>query len=239
MGVRMRRAVTIDLNCDLGEGAGHDAELLDIVTTANVCCGAHAGDEATSLATLREANQRGIQVGAHPGYADREHFGRRELELTADEVREMCGRQVAWLNELASAVGIRLRHFKAHGALYNQACRNAKLANALVDIAESFQLILLALPSSELEAASIDRVPFVKEGFADRRYRDDGTLVPRSQSNAMIHDTEEAIEQAIRLIRDHGVQSLCVHGDNPAAVEFAKALRLGLSQSGFSIQAFA
>lgn len=235
----MCRAVTIDLNADLGEGAGLDTELLDIVTTANVCCGAHAGDEATSLATLQEAQRRGVAVGAHPGYADREHFGRRELVLDSTTVRQLCLSQVTLLNELAGRLGAKLTHLKPHGALYNQACRDIQLANALIEVAEQFQLAMLALPDSELEAASIDRVPFIKEGFADRRYRDDGSLVPRGESNAMIGEPSEAIEQAVRLIREHGVQSLCVHGDNPEAVKFAKTLRNGLTERGFDIQSFA
>ncbi len=235
----MRRAVTIDLNCDLGEGAGHDAELLKLVTTASICCGAHAGNEQESLATLRAAVAAGVVVGAHPGYPDREHFGRREMQFTPDEVRDLSGRQVAWLNELACAAGCRLKHFKAHGALYNQACRDAKLAEALVDVAESFQLIMVALPDSEIEAVCIDRVPFVKEGFADRRYRDDGTLVPRSADNALIVDPDEAVAQAILLIRDHHVQSLCVHGDNPQAIAFTTHLKNGLIASGFQVQSFA
>jgi 5-oxoprolinase (ATP-hydrolysing) subunit A len=235
----MRRPVTIDLNCDLGEGAGHDAELLEIVTTANVCCGAHAGDEATSLSTLKEAARRSVRVGAHPGYLDRKHFGRRELSLSADDVKLMCQQQVGWLSNLSSQAGIRLTHIKPHGALYNQACKDNKLARVLVEVAEIYQLTMLALPDSELEAVSIDRVPFIKEGFADRRYRDDGTLIPRTESNAMIHEADEAIEQAIRLISDHAVESLCVHGDSPHAVEFALKLRQGLTESGISIQAFA
>jgi UPF0271 protein len=234
----MRRAVTIDLNADLGEGVGHDAELLEIVTTANVCCGAHAGDETTALTTLQEALRRGVAVGAHPGYADREHFGRRELNVDPPTVRHLCMTQVTLLADLANRVGAKLLHLKPHGALYNQACRDSHLANALIDVAERFQLSMLALPDSELEAASIDRVPFIKEGFADRRYRDDGSLVPRSQANAMIAEPAEAVEQAVRLIRDHGVQSLCVHGDHPEAVEFAQRLRAGLTERGFVIQSF-
>lgn len=228
----------IDLNCDLGEGSPHDAELMPLITSANVGCGGHAGDAVTALTTLRLAQQHGVQVGAHPGYADREHFGRRELDLPAEQVFAECVYQMGALVALARSAGVMLSHVKPHGGLYNQACRDAAVAEPVVRAAELFALPVLGLPGSQLEATCAGRVPFIAEGFADRRYQADGSLVPRSRPDAFVADPTEAVAQAERLIRGHGVRTLCVHGDNPEAVAFVSALRASLARRGVAVRPF-
>jgi UPF0271 protein len=232
-------AMEIDLNCDLGEGCGLDAELMPFITSANVSCGFHAGDVSTAAAALELAARHGVQVGAHPGYPDREHFGRRELSLTGEQVFQLCLYQVGALRGAARATRTAVKYIKPHGALYNQACRDDAYARPIVEAAGTLGLPLVALPGSRLEALSRDRCPFIAEGFADRRYLPDGSLVPRSRADAFIEDAAEAVRQAEWLIRDRGVKTLCVHGDNPAALEFVRALRSALLQRGFTIRAFA
>jgi 5-oxoprolinase (ATP-hydrolysing) subunit A len=227
----------IDLNCDLGEGAGSDFEILPLITTANVACGFHAGDPATAMATITAAVKNGVRVGAHPGFPDREHFGRREIERSERQIYEDCIYQIGALAGLAQAAGTKLSHVKAHGALYNQACRDEHYARPIIAAAHLFDLPIMGLPGSHIENLSPTR--FIAEGFADRRYRPDGTLVSRMDANAMIEDPSEAAAQALRLARDRGVRTLCVHGDNPHAIEFVRALREALSTAGFTIQAFA
>jgi UPF0271 protein len=229
----------IDLNCDLGEGSPHDAELMALITSANVACGFHAGDPGTARAALEAAARHGVQVGAHPGFPDREHFGRRELTRTARQVFDDCVYQVGALTGLARAAALVLRYVKPHGALYNMACRDEVYARPVVDAAALFGLAVMGLPRSRLEAASAGRCPFVAEGFADRRYQPDGSLVPRSRPDAFVADPAEAVRQAERLVREQGVRTLCVHGDNPEALAFVRALREALTRQGITIRAFA
>jgi UPF0271 protein len=227
----------IDLNSDLGEGCPHDAELLTLITSANVACGWHAGDPGTAMATLSQAAERGVNVGAHPSFPDREHFGRREMTRAPRQIYQDCLYQIGALHALARAAGTQVRYIKAHGALYNMACRDDDYGRPLVEAAEFFNLPLLALPGSRLEALAPKR--FIAEGFADRRYRPDGSLVPRGQPDAFVHDAAAAVRQALDLVRQCAVRSLCVHGDNPQALEFVRALRQGLAQAGFELRAFA
>jgi 5-oxoprolinase (ATP-hydrolysing) subunit A len=230
--------VEIDLNCDLGEGCPHDAELMPLITSANVACGFHAGDPATAHITLMLAARHGVGVGAHPGFADREHFGRRELPRTESQIFEECVYQIGALAGLARAAGAPLRYVKPHGALYSMACRDDAYARPLVEAVALFGLDLMALPESRLEALSAGRCPFVREGFADRRYLPDGSLVSRSRPDAFVMDPAEAVRQAEWLLRDKGVRTLCVHGDNPEAVAFVRALRDALARRGITICGF-
>jgi UPF0271 protein len=229
----------IDLNCDLGEGMGGDADVLPLITTANVACGFHAGDPATAFATVAAAAKLGVRVGAHPGFPDREHFGRRDLDRSEQQVYEDCVYQIGALAGIARACGTTLSHVKAHGALYNRACRDERYARPVVAAAELFGLPLLGLPGSRLAALSTGRCPFFAEGFADRGYRADGSLVPRSEPGAFVEDPAAAVEQAIRLAREHAVRTLCVHGDNPQALAFVRALHDGLTAAGFQVEPFA
>ncbi len=229
----------LDLNCDLGEGCALDAELMPLITSANVACGGHAGDAATAFATLSAAARHGVSVGAHPSFYDREHFGRRELDPGEQQIFEECVFQVGALAGVARAVGVPLRHFKAHGALYNLACRADRYARPVVAAARLFDLPVLGLPGSLLEALCAGRVPFVAEGFADRRYRPDGSLVPRDQPDAFVKDPAEAVRQVEWLVRERGVRTVCVHGDNPQALAFVRELRAALTKQGVALKPFA
>jgi 5-oxoprolinase (ATP-hydrolysing) subunit A len=228
---------TIDLNCDLGEGCPFDAELMPLITSASIACGFHAGDASTSWNALKAAAQNGVRAGAHPGFADREHFGRRELKLPPDQLFAECVYQVGALAGLARAAGIPLTHLKPHGALYNMACRDDALALPVVKTAQLFGLTIWGLPKSRLEALSVGTCPFVAEGFADRRYMPDGSLVPRERSDAFVLDSAEAARQIEWLIQNRGVRTVCVHGDNPDALAFVRALRVELGRLGIVIQA--
>src|SRR5438552_7607680 len=229
----------IDLNSDLGEGAGSDADVLPLITTANVACGFHAGDPATAFVTVAQAAKLGVRVGAHPGFPDREEFGRREVVRSEQQVYEDCVYQIGALAGIARACGTDLGHVKAHGALYNMACRDDRYGRPVVAAAALFGLPLLGLPGSRLEALSAGKCPFFAEGFADRGYRSDGSLVPRSEPGAFVKDPAEAVRQALMLARERGVRTLCVHGDNPQALAFVRALREGLTAAGFEIRPFA
>jgi len=231
--------VAIDLNCDLGEGCPHDAELMALITSANIACGFHAGDPASAFAALQSAARHRVHVGAHPAFPDREHFGRQEMQRSEQAIFEDCVYQVGALAGLARASGLDLTHLKPHGALYNQACRDDACARPVIRAAQLFGLAVLGLPGSRLEALSQGHCRFVGEGFADRRYLPDGSLVPRSRTDAFVHDPGEAVAQALQLMRDRGVQTLCVHGDNPQALAFVRGLRTALSKHGLSIRAFA
>ncbi len=228
----------VDLNCDLGEGCPFDADLMPLITSANVACGGHAGDLATALNTLELARKHGVQVGAHPGFLDREHFGRRELALPPERIYLECWTQITALVGLAHLAEVKLRYVKPHGALYNLACRDVVVARAVVHAVEDHNLALMGLPNCILSRIAQGRCTYIAEGFADRRYQSDGSLVPRSQPDAMIENPTEAVKQAIWLVRECGVQTLCVHGDNPQAVDFVLALREGLQRSGCSIRPF-
>jgi UPF0271 protein len=228
----------IDLNCDLGEGCPHDAELMPLITSANIACGFHAGDPATLYEALTTALRHNVQAGAHPGFPDREHFGRRELTRTEQQIFEDCLYQVGALNGLAQAAGVPLRHLKPHGALYNMAGRDDSYARPIVEVATLFHLHLLGLPGSRLQALSQNRCAFVAEGFADRRYLPDGALVPRSQPDAFIEEPADAVRQVEWLIGAKGVQTICVHGDNPRAVVFVRELRAALERQRIRIRAF-
>ncbi len=228
----------IDLNCDLGEGCPHDAELMPLITTANIACGFHAGDAASAFAALRLAAKYGVQVGAHPGFADREHFGRRDLDFSEEQVYEQTVYQIGAVAGLARAAGLSLRHVKPHGALYNLACRDDAFARPIVAATELFGLALMALPASRLEALSVGRCEFVAEGFADRRYLPDGSLVPRSRPDAFVADPAEVVRQVEWLLREKGVRTLCVHGDNPHALEFVRELRNALARQQISLGKF-
>lgn len=229
----------IDLNSDLGEGCGLDAELMPLITSANICCGFHAGDASTAHSALKLAVKHGVQVGAHPGYADRANFGRHELALSEDALFELCLYQIGALMGLAKSAGARLHYVKPHGALYNQACRDDAFARPIMAAAQILHLPVMALPGSRLDSLCTTGVGFIAEGFADRRYQPDGSLVPRDRPDAFVHDVDEAVNQADWLMRERGVRTLCVHGDNPKALDFVRGLRDAFTRRGISVRAFA
>lgn len=229
----------VDLNCDLGEGAGCDAELMPLVSSANICCGVHAGNAVLSLQTLKFAQKHGITVGAHPGHDDRKHFGRREIPVSTAELEQLCRRQVETLVSLAKQVGVAVKYLKPHGGLYHQACRDRSYAYPIIDVASEFGLAVVGLPKSALRDAAQNRCHFVAEGYADRGYRTDGSLVPRDEPGAFVPNADAAVVQALWLIQQKNVRTLCVHGDNPEALAFVHTLRAGLLAAGISLKAFA
>jgi UPF0271 protein len=230
---------TIDLNADLGEGFPNDRALLELVTSANVCCGAHAGTPLAIRETLRDAAARGTSIGAHPGYADRENFGRREQKLTTVEALDLISAQIKALMGLALEVDAKVSYLKPHGALYNQAGREPDIARAVVTAAGTFGLPLLGLPGSLVEKLARDcGVVYVAEGFPDRRYRADGSLSPRSEPGALLCEPGEILAQVIRLLSEGRVQSLCIHGDEPNAVGNGLVVRDALKRHDIAIRAF-
>ena len=249
--------LTIDLNCDMGEsfGAftiGSDAEVMPSISSANVACGYHAGDPAVMRHTVRLARDAGVSIGAHPGLPDLAGFGRREMRVTAQEVEDMILYQAGALAAIASAEGVRLRHLKAHGALYNMAVRERSLADAIARAVRACDpsLLLFVLPGSELErAAAAAGLGVALEGFADRAYEPAGTLTPRSRAGAVIHDPDEVVRRAVRMAKGGGVMAtdgtevalrvdtICTHGDTPGAARLTRLLRAGLEREGIAIAA--
>jgi UPF0271 protein len=247
----------MDLNGDVGEsfGAyeiGHDAALIPILTSANIACGYHAGDPGIMRATVALAREHGAAVGAHPGFPDLVGFGRREIAATPREVEDLVAYQIGALAAIAAAQGVRLAHVKPHGALYNMAARDAALADAIAraTAAVDRSLKLFGLPGSQsLEAARRHGVRPVSEAFADRAYRADGSLVPRSQPGAVIDDADTVVARAVTIARDRmvtavdgtrvalDVETICVHGDTRGAAMIASRIRQALSGAGIQVKA--
>lgn len=251
--------MTIDLNSDLGEsyGAwrmGDDAAMLDLVSSANVACGFHAGDPAGILATLRAAAERGVAIGAHVAYPDLAGFGRRAMDIASADLRAAVIYQIGALQGLAAAAGTRVRYVKPHGALYNTIAHDARQAQDVIAAVRAVDpaLALVVLAGSPLAGWARDAgLRTVAEAFADRGYRADGSLVPRNQPGAVLHDPEAVAERMLRLAREGTVvaddgstvrvdaESICVHGDSPGAVALARRVRERLEAEGIAIRAFA
>lgn len=244
--------LTVDLNADLGEGAGHDDELLALVTSANIACGFHAGDANTMRHSIAAARDHKVAVGAHPSLFDRENFGRKELPVTSDEVFEAVVYQLGVFQAIAEAAGVRTNHVKPHGALYNMAARDEGLSDAIARaISKSDKgLILFAPQNSALaRAGAATGLQIAHEVFADRNYLRDGALVPRTRPDALLHNSDEAAGRVIRMLREGKVRSVdnadvdvraetvCVHGDTPGAVAFARALRSRLEEEDVIVRA--
>ena len=247
---------SIDLNSDLGEsfGAhhiGYDAELFPLISSANVACGFHGGDPRTMERTIAEATSHGVAVGAHPGFPDLVGFGRREIAATPDEVRTDVLYQLGALDAFCRAAAIPLQHVKVHGALYNLAVKDALLADAIASAVAAYgrQLIFLAQPGTHLFAAAERlRLPTAREGFADRAYNADGTLVSRRLPGAVMTDPEVAAARALRLVSEGrvttidgqdlvlAVDSLCIHSDTPGAVQIARAIRRRFDEAGIVVR---
>ena len=229
---------TIDLNADLGEGFPWDEALLDRVTSASVCCGAHAGDPETIARTLRWARDRGVVVGAHPGYPDREGFGRSDRAMPPGDLESTIAAQVAELERLAGPIGLALRFVKPHGALYNQAHRDPALAASLLRALRRKDWPILGQPGGCVETLAPGAgLRFIAEGFADRRYRPDGRLVARTEPNALLEDPAEIGDQVLRLV-DQGVGTICIHGDDPRAVDLADLVLGVLRAAGVEPKSF-
>lgn len=248
--------MVIDLNCDLGESfgryeLGEDETVMDSITSANVACGLHAGDPLVIDRTVRLAVSKGVRVGAHPGYPDLQGFGRRVMDLTPEEAEAFTLYQVAALAGIARANGTELAHVKPHGALYNQAAKDAKLAEAIARGVYRYSsgLVLVGLAGSALiEAGQAAGLRVANEGFPDRTYNPDGSLRSRRQPGAIMESIEDICRQAIHLVAEgilvtEGenqrrvlVETLCIHGDHPGAAQHAAAVRKALQEDGITVR---
>lgn len=248
----------MDLNSDLGEGfgpwaMGNDAAMLGLVTSANIACGGHASDPDTMFTTLRLAAERGVTIGAHPGYADRLGFGRRVIPMEPDEIARMVAAQVGALQGVAALAGARVAYVKAHGALANLAADRREVADAIAAAVRALpgNLAILAISGTELEAAGrAAGLPTYSEIFADRAYLPNGRLVPRSRAGAVLHDANEAADRLLRFLETGlmpvmggeaiplAAQSVCVHGDTAGALHMAQVIRNRLQSAGVAVAPF-
>jgi len=223
----------IDLNCDMGEldDAGHEAALMEYITSANIACGGHAGDEATMERTARFAMARGVRIGAHPSYPDRANFGRLEMAMSETAIEATVRDQIERLEHVVRKLGGTLTHVKPHGALYNVAARDPQVARAIGAGVAAWnpQAVLFGLAgSAALDVWRSMGLQVAAEAFADRRYEPDGSLRSRKFADALITDPLEAAQQALRFAREGAAQTLCVHGDTPGAVAILRACRQAL-----------
>lgn len=249
--------VSVDINCDVGEGfgpwqMGNDAALMQYITSANIACGFHAGDPLVMRKTVRLALKHHIAIGAHPGFPDLQGFGRRDIGMRPEEVFAMVLYQIGALEAIARAEGGTLRHVKPHGALYNMAAKDARLADAIARAVQQAGtgLVLYGLSGSALiKAGEAIGLRTASEVFADRTYEDDGSLTPRSNPGALIEDTSKAVAQAMQMVRKQTVvstngrtvalasQTVCLHGDGERAVEFAAAIHSAFKEAGIVLKA--
>jgi UPF0271 protein len=254
----------IDLNCDMGEGMDNDALLMPNISSANIACGYHAGDEATMRRTIELALEHGVAVGAHPSYPDRENFGRLDLldsgtggkglvpPVTLENIPAIITDQLGSLQKVCARSGARLHHVKLHGALYNRAARDTELSMLVCQAIKEFDpsLLLYGPGGSAMQEAALHfSIFFVKEAFADRTYQEDGSLTPRTAPHALIGDPDQAIRQVLKIIREGRVlttggkeisltaETICIHGDSPQAMQFAPAIRQALEKEYIAIQA--
>jgi len=248
--------LSIDLNCDMGESfgpwvMGNDAEVLPLVTSANIACGFHAGDPGIMRKTVAAAIGNKVAIGAHPGLPDLSGFGRRNMDITPQQAYDLVVVQVGALAATAASQGARLHHVKAHGALYNMAVRDPALARSLAQAVHDVDpsLVFYALASSDMaRVASEVGLTVAHEVFADRSYQPDGSLTPRSRPDAMIEDPQQSIRQVLRMVQEGRVtavdgsdvevraDTLCIHGDQPGAVVFAKAIREAFREAGIEVK---
>ena len=246
----------VDLNCDLGEsfGAykiGRDEDVIPLISSANVACGWHAGDAVVMERTVKAAAEAGVAVGAHPGFPDLVGFGRRNMNITPSEAKSYIIYQIGALQAFCRAYGVKLQHVKPHGALYNMAAKDEKLAAAICEgiASVSDEIILLGLSGSVMsDAAEKVGIGFASEVFADRAYEEDGTLVARSKPGAVIADENEAASRVVEMVMNGTVSSvtgkkieikadsICVHGDNEHALEFVRLIRKKLNENGLEIK---
>ncbi len=243
---------TIDINCDMGEGIGNDEQIMPYISSANIACGFHAGDEATMKETVELCKKYNVAIGAHPSYDDRGNFGRTDVRLPPQEVYELVIKQIRLLDAMAKAKGTTLSHVKPHGALYNMAARDRFLAPviALAVMDANHKLILVGLSGSHLvkEGKNLG-LRTASEVFADRTYQDDGSLTPRYKPGALIDDADKAVAQVLEMVNEGTVtttsgkkipikaDTVCIHGDGPHAVELVKAIHEVLTKNNIAIKA--
>ncbi|WP_425060007.1 5-oxoprolinase subunit A [Sporomusa carbonis] len=248
----------IDLNCDMGESfgvytLGHDEAAMPYVTSINVACGFHASDPSNILKTIKKAKQYNLAIGAHPSFPDLVGFGRRALAASKDEIYADVVYQIGALIGMCKSEGLTLQHVKAHGALYNMAEKDINVAAAIAEAIRRVDptlYMVCSCGSVMVQAAQAAGVKYVEEAFADRAYTKDGTLVPRRQSGAVIHNTQEVADRVLNLIKTGNVkaidgsevvlkaQTICVHGDTPGAVDMIKEIRAKLIQEGITVSPF-
>jgi 5-oxoprolinase (ATP-hydrolysing) subunit A len=243
---------SIDLNCDLGEGMPNDAALMPYLSSANIACGFHAGDEKTIRATVELAIKNNVAIGAHPGFPDKSNFGRRELSFSPGEIYNIVADQINILEKICKEQGGTLHHVKPHGALYNMAARNGEIAHAIAwavfDASKQAVLYGLSGSASIMEAKNVGLIT-ASEVFADRTYQDDGSLTPRSEANALIEDEKVSLQQVLQMIKHNTVttvqnktipitaQTVCLHGDGSHAVDFARSIQKTLTRNNIIIKA--
>lgn len=241
----------VDLNCDLGEGMQTDDQIIPLISSANIACGFHAGDAVTMAQTISNCLQHHVSIGAHPSWPDKEHFGRKEMQISAVELYNIISEQLNIISQLILEQSGKLTHVKPHGALYNQSAKDPSIAFTIAKAVKDFDasLLLFGLSGSHsiTEAEKIGLFT-VNEVFADRTYQDDGSLTPRSQPNALIEDEDKAVKQAMQMITQKTVtttngkiipiiaETICLHGDGPNALHFAKAISTALKQANIVIK---
>jgi len=241
----------IDLNCDMGEGMDNDALLMPLISSANIACGYHAGDDSIMRATVALAKQSGVSIGAHPGFADRENFGRTEMQLSNNELYQLVWDQLNILQTITRELDTQLHHVKPHGALYNMAARDASMARVICQAVKDFNptLIFYGLSGSYLiSEAKLLGLSTASEVFADRTYQDNGSLTPRSQPNALIHDHAISLKQVLQMIQEQTVlsvtgktiplsaETICIHGDGAHALSFAQHINTTLQTASIDIK---
>lgn len=241
----------IDINCDMGEGIGNEALLMPFISSANIACGFHAGDEDEMQRVVTLCLQYDVAIGAHPSFRDRENFGRTAMHLPINEIQQIIAEQLKILNKIVMANGGKLHHVKPHGALYNMAAKDPILARAIADAVKNFDstLIFYGLAGSVMIDEAIKAgLHTANEVFADRTYQPDGSLTPRTQQGALIYDTNQTLLQVLQMIHENKVRTIhgeiipiqadtiCIHGDGSNAIEFAKAINNRLQAEGIAIQ---
>ena len=246
----MSASQSIDLNCDLGEGGANDASIMPLISSANIACGGHAGDELTMRETIRLALKHSVAIGAHPGYEDRETMGRRSMNLSPVAIADMVKRQLESFAKIANQFGADIHHVKLHGALYHQADADPKIACVVASAIKATlpQAMIYASPHACMQAVARELgLGFRTEGFVDRRYCDDGSLVPRDQAGAVMDDPADAVAQVMEILSNGRVTSiggvmipikidtLCVHGDNELALEILRSVREALDAAGVRV----
>src|SRR5436190_206079 len=244
--------LSVDLNCDMGEGCGSDAALMDYVSSVNIACGFHAGDIETMHRTVETALEKGVAIGAHPGYRDRANFGRTPMDMPLNEVYDIVTEQINILSEICGKMGAAIHHVKPHGALYNQAVKDAGLARTIAEAVRDVNrsLIYFGLSGSVMiDEAEKCGLRTASEVFADRTYRPDASLTPRTEPNALIADIGQAVSQVMEMVRQQTVtaidgtvvplraDTICIHGDGENALAFARAIHAGLIEENVVIRA--
>jgi len=242
----------VDLNCDMGEGYGNDEELMKYISSANIACGYHAGDEDTMRSTAEFAIKNNVAIGAHPSFADRENFGRKNMNLSADEVYELTFKQISILSSIVSKLDARLHHVKPHGALYNMAAKDIIMADAIAKAIADFDgnLFFYGLANSEMAtAAKKFGIKYCAEVFADRTYEPDGSLTLRTKPNALIEDIGESVNAALRMVEEQQIicndktkitvqaDTICLHGDGSHALDFARTISGAFKKKNIHVKA--